>query len=100
MTVALERARGTTPAHPGEVVRQLIERSGIGITESARRLGVSRGTLHSVLTPRGSVSGLMAYRLARAFRDTTPEYWLSLQQAWDLEQIRPQARRLRVRPIS
>ena len=49
----------------------------------ADRLGVSRRTVHEIVGEKRSVSADMAHRLARFF-NTTPEFWLALQQDVDL----------------
>lgn len=97
---ATAEKRGSAVTHPGEVVAQLMKSKGVGPGQLAAHLAVTRSTLHRVLSRAGSISPLMANRLALAFAGTSPEYWLGLQTAWDLEAIRPRARRLRIRPIS
>lgn len=72
------------PPHPGEILRELcLEPLGVTITEAARRLGVSRKTLSSILKGRAGISPQMAIRLSRAF-DTSPESWLNQQVQYDL----------------
>ena len=52
------------------------------------RLGVSERMIDEILRERRSVNPDLAHRLARVF-NTTPEFWLRLQEAvdiWDARQ--------------
>jgi addiction module HigA family antidote len=74
------------PVHPGNIIKEdyLIPLS-ITIKGMAETLSVSRKTLSKIVNARGSVTPDMALRLSRAF-DTTPDFWLNLQQNYDLWQ--------------
>lgn len=75
---------GMRPIHPGEVLREDFQRDmGFSAASLARALGVSTPTVNNILLGRGGVSADMALRLA-ACLDTTPEFWLNLQTAYDL----------------
>ena len=76
------------PAHPGEVLKELyLEPLGLTVTETARKLGVSRKTLSQLVNAHAGVSPEMALRLAKAF-DTTPHSWLNMQKNYDLWRAR------------
>jgi antitoxin HigA-1 len=76
------------PAHPGEVIRELcLEPLGLTVTDAARALDVTRKTLSELLNGRAGVSPAMALRLAKAF-GTSAEYWLAMQQDYDLSRAR------------
>lgn len=77
------------PAHPGEVLQQWLE--GVTVTHAAQALCVTRATLSRILNGHAGISADMALRLSEAL-DTTPEYWMGMQQAWDLWQARHQDR--------
>jgi len=78
------RERTRPPVHPGGILkRQYLEPLGLGISQAALALGVSRKTLSKLIHERGAVTPEMALRLARAF-NTTPELWLNLQRNCDL----------------
>lgn len=79
-----ERRKKLLPTHPGELLRDEIM-PAIGLTQEklAALLGVSRRTVNEIVTERRGVSADMAHRLARLF-NTTPEFWLGLQQDVDL----------------
>ena len=81
-----ETRKRLPPTHPGELLRDEIM-PAIGLTQGrlATLLGVSRRTVNEIVTERRSVSADMAHRLARLL-NTTPEFWLGLQQDVDLWQ--------------
>jgi addiction module HigA family antidote len=82
------------PSHPGELIRENIEglreESGAKLTleEVAEGLGTTRKTLSAIINKRQSVTPEMALRLAAAFRNTTAEFWLTVQEHYDLAQAR------------
>jgi len=70
------------PAHPGEVLREYLPES-MGVTESAKRLGVTRQALSAVLNGRAGISAEMALRLEAAL-GTSAEMWVEMQAGYDL----------------
>lgn len=82
------------PSHPGELIRDTIEglraetRGKLTLEEVAVGLGTTRKTLLAILNKRQSVTPEMALRLAAAFRNTTAEFWLTVQERYDLAQAR------------
>ncbi len=73
------------PPHPGEVLKELyLEPLQLNVTDTAKSIGVTRKTLSFLLNGRSSISSAMAIRLSAAFPTSTPEYWLNLQQQYDL----------------
>lgn len=73
--------------HPGHLLRNRILPSlGLSVSEAARKLRISRQTLHAILAGTASVTPEMAMRVAR-LSDTQPEFWLSLQQDYDLRRL-------------
>jgi addiction module HigA family antidote len=86
-----------TPTHPGEVLQQEFL-SPLGITQVALadHLGVSVQRINELVRGKRGISPETAWFLAQAF-DTTPEFWLNLQAAYDLAEARPlrAVRRLR-----
>ncbi len=76
------------PPHPGKILRELyLEPLELTITETAKGLGITRKTLSSLLNERAGISVEMALKLAYAF-NTTPESWLTLQEQYDLWQVK------------
>ena len=79
-------ARMHNPAHPGEVLREYLPEN-LGVTEAARRLGVTRQALSALLNGRAGVSAEMALRLEAAL-GTSAAMWLEMQAGYDLWQVR------------
>ena len=76
------------PTHPGQVIKETcLEPLDLTVTDAADALGVTRKTFSELVNGHSGVSIHMALRLSRAF-GTTPEYWLNLQQTYDLERAR------------
>jgi antitoxin HigA-1 len=79
--------RGLPPMHPGELLREdIVPALGRSRVEIARLLGVSRQTLHAILTERAPVTPEMALRLGKLCGNG-PELWLNLQARFDLERL-------------
>ena len=72
------------PLHPGAVLRQKLDQCSHPRVTIAQFLGLSRQTLHQILTERQAVTPQIALRLGK-LTNTPAEYWLELQQARDLE---------------
>jgi len=83
------------PPHPGQVVGDMCF-DGLTVTEAAKALGVSRPTLSKLLNGRAALSSEMAVRLSKAF-GSTPQFWLRLQQAYDLAQVDRYASKIKVK---
>ena len=80
--MAITRKR--RPTHPGELLREeVLPAAGITATQLAQRMGISRRTVSTLLQEKRGVSPDLAHRLARVFH-TTPDVWLSMQQAVDV----------------
>ncbi len=79
-----------TPAHPGQIVKDLIEEAELSVTDTAGRLGVSRQQLTRLLGEKSGISPEMALRLEAVF-GSTAEAWLRMQSAWELAQVRSRA---------
>ncbi|EKE03969.1 MAG: XRE family plasmid maintenance system antidote protein [uncultured bacterium] len=75
------------PVHPGILIKDNIETLGLSVTEFALKLGVSRQIVSRIINQKAGVSVEMALKLAKAF-NTTPEFWLNMQQKYDLAQAR------------
>jgi addiction module HigA family antidote len=72
------------PTHPGELLREdVFPTLRITVSEAARKLRVSRQTLHRILAGKAGVTPDMAVRLGK-FCGNGPGLWLRMQQAYDL----------------
>lgn len=75
------------PMHPGEVLREdILPALRLTVTQVAENLGVSRQTLHAILSEKSSITPEMAVRLGK-FCGNGPGLWLRLQQAHDLWRV-------------
>ena len=72
------------PAHPGEVIKEMyLTPLGITVTEASQALGVTRKSFSELINRHSGMSIQMALKLSKAF-GTTPEFWLNMQQNYDL----------------
>jgi len=72
------------PTHPGEALREdFLPELGLTQEELAARLHISFRRVNEIVNKRRRVTTDTALRLARLF-DQTPEFWLNMQQAYDL----------------
>ena len=69
--------------HPGEILRDELDALELSAGALAKALDVSAGRIRAILNGKRGVSANTALRLARYF-DTTPEFWVNLQKAWEL----------------
>ena len=75
---------GMRPVHPGEVLREdYLLPLGMSANALAKALSVAAPRINDIVLERRGVSADTALRLARYF-NTTPEFWLNLQTAYDL----------------
>ena len=73
------------PVHPGEILREdLMRPRGISINRLARDLRVPVTRISEIVNCRRGISADTALRLGRYF-GSTPEFWMNLQAAYDLE---------------
>ncbi len=78
------------PAHPGELIKETIdalsEETGkaLSIKEIANGLAIKPGTLSSVIKGKQSVTPEIAIKLRTAFKNTSSEFWLIVQDNYDL----------------
>jgi len=84
------------PPHPGRIVRQeCLEALGLGVTEAAKVLGVTRQAINNVVNEKSAISPEMAIRLEKAFGGTA-DTWLRMQAAYDLAQARKNGDKIEV----
>jgi addiction module HigA family antidote len=73
-----------TPVHPGEILREdVLADLGLGVSEAASRLGISRVALSRVLHGHARISPNLAVRLEEAGVGTA-RAWLAMQTSYDL----------------
>jgi addiction module HigA family antidote len=95
-----KRHASIAPVHPGEVLRDDVF-PALKITKPAlaAALGVSRQTLHELMTCKRAVTPEMALRL-EAGVGSSAEMWLGLQAEYDLHQRRNDIDLTKVRRIT
>jgi len=80
------------PPHPGETLREdILPALALTVTEAAKQLGVTRGTLSKVLNCRAAISPEMALRLESWLgieNGGSADLWIAHQAAYDLWQAR------------
>lgn len=80
------------PVHPGEILREEFL-SPMGITQYrlAQDLDVTEGRISEIVRGRRAITADTALRLAKYF-GTTPEFWMRLQERYDLDTARARVR--------
>ena len=72
--------------HPGEVLaEEFLVPLGLSQNALARSLCVPPRRINEIVLGKRAITADTALRLARYFR-TTPEFWMALQAAYDLEE--------------
>lgn len=80
----MSRKMQRKPTHPGAVLREdILSEIGLSVSEMARRLHMSRQSLHRILAEEQPITPTTALKLGKLL-NTTPELWLNMQRAVDL----------------
>ncbi len=99
---SIKRPLQRSPIHPGDILREdVLPALGLSVSETARRLGISRQQLHRVLACTHPVTAEMALRLGK-FAGNGPALWLRLQQAYDLWHLerRMESELIKIQPVA
>jgi addiction module HigA family antidote len=80
----MAQRRKLPPIHPGELLRDELNEIGVSLNELGRALRVPMNRISAIVNGKRAVTVDTAMRLARFF-GTSPQYWLNLQNAYDLE---------------
>jgi antitoxin HigA-1 len=89
------------PTHPGEMLLQeFLAPLELTQVELAQRIGVPFQRINQIVKQKRSVTPDTALRFAQLL-GTTPEFWLNLQQNWDLyEAMTSSAKEIsRIKPL-
>ena len=87
------------PPHPGEFIASIyMEPHGISCRTLAKHLGVAASTLSRVVKGKSAITPEMALRLSKVL-GRTPESWLSLQDQYELWQVKQNVNLDDVHPI-
>ncbi len=77
------------PTHPGVILSQeFLEPLGVSQVEFARHLGVPTQRINELINEKRGETPETAWLLSEAL-ETTPEFWVNLQTAYDLALNRP-----------
>ncbi len=84
MAIRMLRHSSVEPAHPGELLREiLIPGTGKTKVEIAALIGLSRQSLYDILAGKHSVTPSVAVRLGKLFGDGAA-VWMRMQAEHDL----------------
>lgn len=73
------------PVHPGEILREdFMKPLELSVNKLALELHVPATRIGEIVNERRRITAETALRLARYFK-TNPEFWLNLQNFYDLE---------------
>ena len=98
----LSKKQKRLPAiHPGEVLQDLLKESSLTVNALALALRVPANRIGGIVKGERGITADTALRLARYFGNS-PEFWLNVQQLYDLSQARMESAREieeQVRPL-
>lgn len=85
--------RRLAPIHPGRILRvEFLKPLGLTPYRLAKDIRVPPNRVTAILGAKRAVSADTALRLGRYF-GTTPEFWLGLQEAYDLDVAKREIKR-------
>jgi addiction module HigA family antidote len=77
--------RFADPFHPGEIMaEEFLKPLGVSQRKFAETLKWSHRKLNEIINGKRAITALSAIDLGERL-GTTPEFWLNLQQTWDLD---------------
>lgn len=77
------------PIHPGEILAEELEEIGMKPLELAERIQVPNNRIYQIIDGKRSITADTALRLGKFF-NISPEFWLNLQKAYELDVARQQ----------
>lgn len=75
-----------TPVHPGMVLQDELEELGVSQSALAAHIGVLPKTINEICNGKRGISAVMAWKLSKAI-GASPQFWMNLQNNWELSQI-------------
>jgi addiction module HigA family antidote len=88
----VKRPLQVAPAHPGELMREIIkEHARIPVAKAAREMGITRAALYTVLNGKGRVTSDMALLFGK-LTGAVPDLFLHMQDGHDLWHSRQKLR--------
>ena len=74
------------PVHPGKVLEDELEETHVSQSSLAHHIGVLPKTINEICRGKRGISAEMAVKLAKAL-GASPQFWLNLQNNWELSQL-------------
>lgn len=87
-----------TPVHPGEVLKDELEEIGLTQSGLAKHIGVLPKTINEICRGKRGISAEMAMKLSKALGGS-PQFWLNLQNNWQISQLNEAAYK-DIRPVA
>src|SRR5580692_9323371 len=78
-----------TPIHPGEILGDELEETGLSAKKLADTIGVPPNRMYQLLAGKRSMTADTALRLGRYF-GMSADFWMNLQSAYELDLARRQ----------
>ena len=76
----------SNPFHPGEILQEeFLDAKGISQISFSKKIKWTPRKLNEIIKGKRAVTALSAIDLSETL-GTSPEFWLNLQQTWDLDQ--------------
>lgn len=88
----------TIPIHPGEVLEDELEELSLSQADLAKHINVSLEIIRELCQGQRELSASMSMKLSRAL-GASPQFWLNLQNNWELSQI-DEADYTQIQPIA
>lgn len=86
--VDLQPGQRSNPYHPGEILKtQFLEPREMTQRELAEEIKVYYPRVNQIINGKRGITVDTAARLAKFF-DTSPQFWLNLQQSYELHQLK------------
>ena len=74
----------TDPIHPGEILADELEEIGLNTSQIAEKIDIPDQKLNLIIEGKCNLNAEVALRLGKFF-NTGANFWMNLQQAYDLE---------------
>lgn len=74
--------------HPGAVLQDELDEIGLTQSALALHIGVLPKTINEICRGKRGISAEMAWKLSQAL-GASPNFWLNLQNNWELSQVKP-----------
>ncbi len=86
------------PIHPGEHLAEIMQELDITQYRLAKTIGVPPIRIHDIVHGRRSITADSALRIGKAL-GMTPDFWLNLQQMYDLDLARTKTDTSAIEPL-